>query len=157
MLPAEIRNLIYYFFFRNMVLRILPPQGSLSVMTNTQDLALLSTCRQTYSEAAPLLYKYAEMRLLSLQCIGRFSRLLKPEYRPSIRSLTIWYSDWLRRNATDAVPIWSYLLPNLQQFVVRGDPKRRTSSNIHSHTIHGEFSLVFLAENLPSTRQWRPV
>jgi hypothetical protein len=53
-LPGEIRNRIYHFAFCNMVLRVLPPLGSLSVLMTEQDLAFSTTYRPIYYEATPI-------------------------------------------------------------------------------------------------------
>lgn len=130
-----------------MVLRVLPPQGSLSVMTNMQDLALLSTCHQIYHEAAPLLYKLAELRLLDLQSISSFFKLMNPEYRPAVASLAMWWPDFERTGATIKY-LYSQPFPNVQELVIRGTPKKLLNSASHNHVFHGKgrkISLVFLA------------
>jgi hypothetical protein len=130
-LPGEIRNRIYHFAFCNMVLRVLPPLGSLSVLMTEQDLAFSTTYRQIYYEATPIFYELAEFRIIDLDKLERFFDCVHARYRSHIRSVTIWWPDFQRKY----IPQNQYAgpqircqqpFPNLDQIVVRKGGHGRT-------------------------------
>jgi len=124
-----------------MVLRVLPPQGSLVVLNNEQELALLSCCRQIHHEAASLFYQLVEFRIAALSDIHTFYDKVNVRYQPLVRSVAMWWPDFNRVALQPASTpprepeIFHQSFPNLEELVVRGLPKHLQGAAAYWQTL----------------------
>jgi hypothetical protein len=119
---------MYSAAFRGAVLRVLPPRGSLLVLANTQELALLLSCRQIHYEAHVLFYQLVEFRISTLDDLSAFYERLAVRYRPVIWTVAMWYPDFMRSRLEmwmlgryDVRPT-EQPFTNLKEVVIRGTP-----------------------------------